>query len=349
MVKKPEPINYSIVATDIRNFSSVAAENKLSAIAALIQDYVALIFLIENKIQKRDEIIVNNFLGDGFLIFCKNSMDAVDFALQLRQDFRGLLSTYQNIKNIGRLGVGTGLHLGAVYYGTYGYGDRSFTTGISQHVNIAFRLEKEATKGEILVSDSMFPEIAVETISTCKDKILPKGVPVPTWPHSIFRKRGEKDTRSCCKYCTRFSFCNYNAELGRTYREVDPYCGVPGADVSTTKYIYRCTHNNNRESKMLCALPVEPVVPEEIPSSSMCVCGGCSPIWGNDLDRSRQNFPAKHCHRNLVRGFHKIEFRECCDECTRFDTCHFNLHRGKNGEQMACCENCDHFFETCPQ
>lgn len=330
----------TIFVTDIRNFSSVASVNSREDLGYFLDQYIALISSLVQKYRSREEIILDNFLGDGFLIFFENALTTIEMTLQLRRDFKNLRIVPLN--SFDKLGVSTGIHRGVVYYGTYGYGDIQYLTGVSHHVNMAFRLAQEATKWEILVSKDVQSDIDRKTINTCKDRFFPKGGTNAIWPYSVSRLiLDQQRERRCCDECKRIKFCHFSWQLGNTNKEIDPYFLVPEHSNEQIKYKFT--------KKMLCAFPTKRVVPDIIPSLAEGICGGCDPLWKNELPKKQQAEPTKECKRNILRGYHKIEDRECCGDCMRYNTCLFNLHRGKNNQEMVCCEGCDHFFQSqCP-
>lgn len=338
---------FAILATDIRNFSSVARKNDPDEdIPNFIDQYIALIHSLRPKITPKDEIKISNFLGDGFLIFFRNNLDAVKFALELRKNFKGLCKQFSGvIHNIERLGVGTGLHIGNVSYGTFGYPQKRYRTGISHHVNMTFRLEKKAAKWEVLASEDFYPYINNKTILTCKDEIFPKGVLTPIWPYSIARMKTDNEQRICCDHCERIRFCKFNWELGIKFRSPDPY-GDPVSGKHTGKYLFKREECDN---KILCAFPDERVKKRnESLNLSEGICGGCDPICKKEPTDGNEPHVIQ-CDKNWERGRHHMKYRACCDDCNRFNTCLFNLHRGKNREGMVCCEDCTFFFDDpCP-
>ena len=328
----------TILVTDIRNFSSVARENSKDDIGFLINEYITLILRLQEDIQTDSEIIIDNFLGDGFLIFFKKELDALQYALKLNRRFKELRKN-ADIKQFEKLGVGTGIHRGEVIRGSFGYGNFSFKTGIGHDVNMTFRLAQAATKWEILVSEELWPDINRHTINTCKDKLFVKGAQNVIWPYSIICSAVDNNKRSCCERCSRYKFCKYNWITGNKNRSLDPY-----ATHLLTKTKYICTR------KMLCAIPSEQVVPEVIPDYNLAICGGCDPANRRNLPEFQQEQPIRHCERNMIRGYHEFEDRECCDDCIRYNTCLFNLHRGKNEDNMVCCGYyCNYYLqESCP-
>lgn len=320
----------TICTIDIRKFSLVASINDIEDIKFFINQYITLIGLLPKKIKARRNTVIDSFLGDGFLIFCEDNLDAIKMALKLRTDFKGLIHELNGrINKIGRLGIGVGIHRGEIYYDTFGYKSLNFHTGIGHHVNMAFRLVQGATKWEILASEEVWRGIDIKTINTCKDKVFPKGAIDAIWPYSILGL-SSRDGRKCCDKCERFKFCEFNWKMGNQEKEIDPFFLVPE---NRDKIKYKLT------AKMLCALPSPKVIPDKIMSleegEEKGICGECDPVWKVEVPQEKQIEPIRHCVLNLFRGYHGIGDRECCDDCKRFSTCLFNRHRGKNGQSLV--------------
>ena len=126
-----------IVFGDIRNFTSYADRHSPQEVAALLNEFFAIVC---NEVEKHGGM-VNKFLGDGYLAFfglfsedpqpCDSAINAL---LSIRQRARLLLVPQG-------LDVGGAAHFGEVITGELGSQDRCEFTAIGASVNLAARLE----------------------------------------------------------------------------------------------------------------------------------------------------------------------------------------------------------------
>lgn len=133
----PSQGNAVIVFGDIRNFTRYAERQSPQAVAALLNEFFAIVCREVEDAGGR----VNKFLGDGYLAFFglfsddPNPCDsAVRALLSIRRRAGDLLSPHG-------LDVGGAAHYGEVITGELGSKDRCEFTAIGAAVNLAARLE----------------------------------------------------------------------------------------------------------------------------------------------------------------------------------------------------------------
>lgn len=169
----------TVLVTDIRKSTKTLRRANLTKIIMFMRAFGGMTF---DALQfPKNEYQINNFIGDGFLIFFREinpfalEQDkigperAVTTALRMREEFRALCKrpeiTEKGFKN---MKLSAGIAFGSVIYGpligpipqpdSTADSDASFIqspryTGITHDVTLAFRLSKEDGSGQILISE----------------------------------------------------------------------------------------------------------------------------------------------------------------------------------------------------
>lgn len=148
----------SVLFSDIRNFTSLAADNDPKRIIAFLNDY----FTLMNKCVVACKGNINKFIGDGLLaIFgapisdIENQHNAVYCALSMKEALVRINDKYA--AEFGRpIEIGIGIHTGEVIVGNIGSEERIEYTAIGETVNLSSRIEQmtKAQPNTILISES---------------------------------------------------------------------------------------------------------------------------------------------------------------------------------------------------
>ncbi len=169
-----------ILFCDIRNFtrlsSKLAPEEVVEILNSYFDAFIDLVFRYHGS--------VNNIMGDGLMIifgipeFLPSHPElAVACALEMRATIE-TLSSERIHAGKPHVDFGFGLHIGFGILGNIGSRNRMEYTVIGDAVNIASRIEQEASAGEILISRDILQRIPEEKRPTIRDKrsLSPDGV-----------------------------------------------------------------------------------------------------------------------------------------------------------------------------
>jgi adenylate cyclase len=131
-----EPLRAVIMATDLRNFTSLSDQLPGEQVIGILDDYFEI---VASSVQAHGGNVLK-FIGDGVL-----AVFGADGAQDQTAARAGLSAAAQVIARLGAhrdgLRAGIGLHIGTAMYGNVGSADRLDFTVIGPAVNLAFRLE----------------------------------------------------------------------------------------------------------------------------------------------------------------------------------------------------------------
>lgn len=158
----------TILFMDIRNFTGWSETHATEEVASLLNRY----YRIAESVLVISQPVKYKFSADEVLAVFATPTIAIDAAIQLGIQVNQLL-TAQN------LAVGIGLHSGEVVEGLLGSSDVKFYDVVGDAVNAAKRIESNAKRGEILISDRVaFVERATAQLGE-KQEIMVKGKSEP--------------------------------------------------------------------------------------------------------------------------------------------------------------------------
>jgi adenylate cyclase len=133
-----EPLRAVIMATDLRNFTSLSDRLPSEQVIEILDDYFEI---VASSVRAYGGSVLK-FIGDGVLaVFDADGAQdqaAARAALSAARKITARLAAY---KLGDTLRAGIGLHIGAALYGNVGSADRLDFTVIGPAVNLAFRLE----------------------------------------------------------------------------------------------------------------------------------------------------------------------------------------------------------------
>ena len=182
----------TVLFADIRGFTSISEHAAPEKIVHLLNMYFSamtdIIFAHGGTLDK--------YLGDGLMalfgaptVTPKDAQNAINAAVAMQ---RRMLSINDELHKEGlpEIGIGIGLHTGEVTVGYIGSERRSEYTAIGDAVNTSSRLESNAKRGEILVSEVTAKAAKSRYQLTARDPINVKNreQPVPLfevdWQHA---------------------------------------------------------------------------------------------------------------------------------------------------------------------
>ena len=184
------PATATILFADIRGFTRLSERMEpvqLSDIVSVFQDQCA------QAIWAHDGI-VNKQMGDGLMAIFnfpikieRHAEAAVRAALDLQRRCKATLAAIARPRDeaaTDTLGIGVGLHTGEVEIGEFTTG-RSDFTAIGGVVNLAARLEGQASAGEILVSEETVAQAQALAARAPTRTLTLKGIAYPVQAHVL--------------------------------------------------------------------------------------------------------------------------------------------------------------------
>lgn len=331
--------NALILAVDIRGFTPLCEKIGLRRAGRFIDEFYTIVRNTLNKVtNKKSEIVIDRFLGDAVLAFIFNEKGGSAKAVESAFDIRNILK--EKIKNelsFTNAGVSIAIGKGTILHGKFGEECsreslvcpddwKGETTGIGPSINKTFRMLSLAIKNQILVSDEVWRDIRNDYIWTELNSIYVKGIRAPIIPYWILRSGQWDGQRYCttCSFCDHHKYCKKSYEFGNTERTSSIYVKSKWE----IEKMIRCDERRNMQGNW---------------------CSGC------EINHLSSNPKQKACHENYLKGLNeKYDLRVCCQDCGKYFTCQFNLHRGKNHvpsverqikRKRYCCEACNYFKE----
>ena len=182
-----EPLRVVIMATDLRNFTSLSDRLPSEQVIGILNDYFEI---VASGVHAHGGNVLK-FIGDGVL-----AVFGADGAQDQTAARAGLSAARKVVAELGALKLGDslrsgiGLHIGTVMYGNVGSVDRLDFTVIGPAVNLAFRLEALTKQlGCPVLASRAFAEAA--------------GVPlVSLGPHPIRGFREPEEVFGLPEYCS---------------------------------------------------------------------------------------------------------------------------------------------------
>lgn len=183
-LKRGERKVVTVMFVDVRNFTSFAACVEPEAVVSALNEVFAIV--IETVQQEGG--ILNKFIGDGLMALfgapvpnTDHARAAARAALRARDAVESL-SESRRTRGQDPLRIGIGLNTGEVVAGCLGTKERAEYSVIGHTVNLAARLEKTASPGQILVGAEtgklLCGAFELSGTSTLKLPGLPEPTPV---------------------------------------------------------------------------------------------------------------------------------------------------------------------------
>ncbi|ALG68926.1 adenylate/guanylate cyclase domain-containing protein [Beggiatoa leptomitoformis] len=164
----------TVLFMDIRGFTHWSEAQSPEMVVEMINAYCAI---AEQAWTGTDAIKVK-LTGDEIMIVFRTSVSALSVAQFLQKNIVQLLACYD-------LGVGIGVHTGALVEGLLGSNKMKTYDVIGDTVNTAKRICEQATRGELLVSQAVFNHLAVKPTTQAQRTIHMKGKTEPLLVFSL--------------------------------------------------------------------------------------------------------------------------------------------------------------------
>ncbi len=175
----------TVLFLDMRGFTTVSERLRPREVLELLNEYFSIVV---DRVSAHGGS-VNKFIGDAAMCIWgaprwleTPERDAVICALEMRAAAVEL-SEKRRERGLTAVGFGIGINCGEVVAGNLGASERLEYTVIGDAVNLAQRLESQASAGEILVSQEIYEKVQdlVEAVPREAVKLKGKGLPVPLW------------------------------------------------------------------------------------------------------------------------------------------------------------------------
>lgn len=170
IVRSDSPVNVSnkrakltIMFSDIVGFTELSDSLSADNLADILNTYMHCMTLIAEK----HGAVLDKFIGDGMVCFFgepdsrgsrQDALDCVAMAIDMRREMRTLRQKWR-LMGFEGLYIRVGITTGYCHVGNFGSNSRLSYTLIGKEANLASRLECNAGKDEILISESTYDYI----------------------------------------------------------------------------------------------------------------------------------------------------------------------------------------------
>ncbi len=167
----------AVLFMDIRGFTRWSESQSPETVVSMLNRYCET---AEQNWQPSDGVIKVKLTGDEIMIVFQNPHSAVTVASKLRQQIAQLLADYD-------LGVGIGIHWGPLVEGLVGSHKVKAYDIVGDTANTAKRICDVATRGEVLVSNSVYEAVQPAVGSPRHLKVKGKTEAILVYPLSLFQ------------------------------------------------------------------------------------------------------------------------------------------------------------------
>ena len=195
--KKSERKKLTIFFSDIVEFTSLSEQIEAEELSDFLNFYLTEMTDIAQKYGGT----IDKFIGDSIMIFFgdpnsygydKDAINCVDMALEMQSKITSLQPYIRKTYNFPfQLEIRVGINTGICNVGNFGSENRLDYTAIGRAINIASRLEGEASPGMVLISESTKVFLSNKFAFSDKKRILVKGVPFPIECFEVIKKEEE--------------------------------------------------------------------------------------------------------------------------------------------------------------
>lgn len=164
----------TVLFADIRNFTFLVQHLSLQE----SRDFLTEFFDMVADVVASWQGILDKFIGDAALVIFgapvpqeRPNLSAVSAALEIQERFKIVCSRWALKSELfEQIGLGIGISRGEIYMGNVGSGRRLDYTVVGADVNIAQRLASETVAGQILITESVYCDVAGK-VSVQEEKI----------------------------------------------------------------------------------------------------------------------------------------------------------------------------------
>jgi adenylate cyclase len=236
----------SILFTDIRGFSTITERMAPEALAELLIEHLGA----QTSIVFKHEGLVDKYIGDAVMAFWGAPLDTPDHARRACLAALDIVAAMPALRARWRargwpeIHIGVGIDTGDSVVGNFGSAQRFSYTAISDHVNLASRLEglnKEYGTG-ILVSENTRAAIGDEFVCREIDCVQVKGKEQPVTVYELLCRRVDDAGGRAAHLAGAFS----QAFIAYRQRRFADAIGVleavrrDGTDPAAVRFIERC-------------------------------------------------------------------------------------------------------------
>ena len=182
-------VDITIVFADIRGFTTYSEKQTPEALVAVLNRYLAA----AAEAILREEGTVDKFLGDAVMAWFNaplpqpdHTLRAVRAALAIRE---AVFALHAELPEAAHLSFGVGIHYGDAILGWIGTEKRLEYTAISDSVNTAKRIQENAAKNQILITQDAYERVAAEVEAQPFAPLMVKG---KTQPIEVYEVLGLK-------------------------------------------------------------------------------------------------------------------------------------------------------------
>jgi adenylate cyclase len=237
----------SILFSDIRGFSTLAERLAPEDLAALLTEHLGA----QTEIVFKHQGFVDKYIGDAVMAFWGAPLDVPDHARRACLAALEIAATMPKLRaRWGTRGwpeihVGIGVDTGEAIVGNFGSAERFSYTAISDHVNLASRLEglNKLYGTQILVSEATREAIGDEFVCREIDCVRVKGKTKPVTVYELLCRRAEDAGGRAAHVAGAFSqaFMHYR---GRRFDDAVAALHAVGsldpADLVIDRFVARC-------------------------------------------------------------------------------------------------------------
>jgi adenylate cyclase len=237
----------SILFSDIRGFSTISEHMKPEALAELLTEHLGA----QTRIVFAHEGFVDKYIGDAIMAFWGAPLDVPDHArraclaaLDIAAAMPGLRAAWAG-KGWPEVYVGIGIDTGDAVVGNFGSARRFSYTAISDHVNLASRLEglNKVYGTQILVSEATRLAIGDEFVCREIDCVRVKGKSQPATVFELLCRRTDDAGGRAAHLAGAFTqaFMAYRRRrFADAISVLEAVNGTEGRDPAIAHFIARC-------------------------------------------------------------------------------------------------------------
>ena len=183
---EPQRKMLTVLFSDIRNFSAFTDSLEPEELFHLLDCYISEM----TRLIHQYEGTLNKMIGDGLLVFFGDPIPLEDHAqraVRMAVDMqRKVVELKEQWAQFGHdLGIGIGINTGYVTVGNIGSDMHKDYTVIGNQVNVAARLESQATSGQILISQRTYSRVKDIVQAESVGKIRVKGIHCPVTTFNV--------------------------------------------------------------------------------------------------------------------------------------------------------------------
>ena len=186
----------TVFFSDVANFTETADRLESEDLTTLLNTYLTEM----SEIALEHGATIDKYVGDGIMIFFgdpetrgvkEDALACVEMAIAMRERMKDLEVLWRDSGIETPLRARMGINTGYCTVGNFGSDDRMDYTIIGGGVNLASRLESEATPGEILISYETYAHVRDHIHCEQHGEVLVKGIAYPIATHRVI---GRHDT-----------------------------------------------------------------------------------------------------------------------------------------------------------